>query len=216
VPGEFVALRERGEEALGEQWRGFEFVAANGKREDSDVNRAGTETFKQDRRNFFHDGQLGLRKLARERSEQWRKKIRGNGGNDADGDRPTDGVLALDDVASGGFEFAENGARAGEKSLAHIGEPHRAAETVEEARAEFPFEFHNLLREGGLRDVRLLGRAAEAAGFRDGAKVAKLMEFHRLCLSIISELYIGCIDRISLPLLLRSHAARQARLPRSN
>jgi hypothetical protein len=44
----------------------------------------------------------------------------------------------------------------------------------------------------------LLGGAAEAAGFGNGAEVAKLMEFHRLCLSIVSEVYIGCIAHGSL------------------
>src|SRR3977135_1880215 len=38
APGEFVIFGKRGEKALGEQRGGFEFVAADGKRQDGDVN----------------------------------------------------------------------------------------------------------------------------------------------------------------------------------
>jgi hypothetical protein len=46
-----------------------------------------------------------------------------------------------------------------------------------------------------LGDVGLPGSAAEAAGIDDGAEVAKLVDFHRLCLSSLSELYIGTMGR---------------------
>ncbi len=211
-----MILRERGEEALGEQRSGFEFVAADGKREDGDVNGARTETVQKDGRDFFHNTQKGLRKFARERSKTRREEVGSYRGNDANGDEAADGVLALDDVAFGGFQLAENGAGARQKCFADVGKPYRAAQAVEETRAELAFEFHDLLGEGWLRDVRLLGGAAKAAGFGDGAKVAKLMQLHRLCLSILSELYIGCIGRARLTLQLRSQAARFARLRPSN
>jgi len=126
--------------------------------------------------------------------------------NDANGDEAADGVLALDDVAFGDFQLAENGAGAREKSLAYVGKPYRAAQAVKESRAELIFEFHDLLGEGWLRDVRLLGGATEAAGFGHGTEVTKLMELHRLYLSIVSELYIGCIGYGTLFLQLRSQA----------
>src|SRR6266849_3096829 len=152
----------------------------------------------------------------RERSKTRREEVGSYRGNDANGDEAADGVLALDDVAFGGFQLAENGAGARQKCFADVGKPYRAAQAVEETRAELAFEFHDLLGEGWLRDVRLLGGAAKAAGFGDGAKVAKLMQLHRLCLSILSELYIGCIGRAPLTLQLRSQAARFARLQPSN
>jgi len=62
--GKFVIFRKRGEEALREQRGSFEFVAADGKREDGDVNGARTETIQKDGRNFFHNTQKGLGKFA--------------------------------------------------------------------------------------------------------------------------------------------------------
>jgi hypothetical protein len=46
--------------------------------------------------------------------------------------------------------------------------------------------------------MRLFGGAAERPGVGDGAEVAELMDFHRLCLSIVSEPYIGCIGGTAL------------------
>src|ERR1700687_3166465 len=111
--GGFAIFGERGEEALGEQRDGFEFVAADGKREDGDVNGARTETVQKDRCDFFHDRQQGLWKFAGERSELRRGGIGGNRGDDAGADGGGGGFLALDDVAFGGFQLAENGAGAG-------------------------------------------------------------------------------------------------------
>jgi hypothetical protein len=157
----FVTLRERGEEALGKQRCGFEFVAPDGKSEDGQVNGAGTKSVEENGRDFFHDRELCLRKFAGERSDLRREEIGRDGGNDAHADGTADGVLEFDDFASNGFQFAKHGASAREKSLAYVSEPYRAAETVEEARAEFPFEFHDLLREGQLRNERLLGGAVD-------------------------------------------------------
>jgi hypothetical protein len=122
--GEFVVPWKRGEEALSEQWRGFEFVTPDGKSKYGEVNRARTKAVKKDRRNFFHDTEKGLRKFARERSEERWQEIRGNRGNDADADGAADGAFALNNVASGSFELAKNGTGAREKCLTNIGEPH--------------------------------------------------------------------------------------------
>jgi len=66
----------------------------------------------------------------------------------------------------------ENGAGSREKGFAEIGEANGAAEAVEEAAAEFGFEFLDLLRERRLRDVALLGGAGEGAGIGNGGEVA--------------------------------------------
>jgi hypothetical protein len=52
------------------------------------------------------------------------------------------------------------------------------AEAVEEARAEFIFQFHDLLREGRLRDVRLFRGTAKGTSFGDRAEVSKLVKLH--------------------------------------
>ena len=72
-----------------------------------------------------------------------------------------DRIFALDDIASGGFEFAQNGPRAWEECFADIGEANGAAQTIEESRAKFVLQLEDLLGEGGLRDVRMLRGAAE-------------------------------------------------------
>jgi hypothetical protein len=51
--------------------------------------------------------------------------------------------------------------------------------------------------------MSLLRRQAETAGIGDRAEVSKLLEFHRLRLSMLCELYIGCIDAHSLVWLRR-------------
>jgi hypothetical protein len=58
--GQFVFLWEYREEWLGEERKRFEFVAANRKREDGDVNGAGSEAVEEDWRNFFDYGELNL------------------------------------------------------------------------------------------------------------------------------------------------------------
>jgi len=153
-------------------------VAANGEGKDGDVDGAGAETLEKNRSDFLDDGKAHLGKFARERSEMWREKVRRDGGNHANADGTAERIFLLDDIAAGGFEFTEHGAGARKKSLADIGEADGAAETVEEAGAEFVFELEDLLGKRGLGDVGLLGGAGEGAGFGDRAEVAKLMEFH--------------------------------------
>ena len=121
---------------------------------------------------------MRLRELTREGSKLRRKKIRRDGGNHADAKRPSDGVFTLDDVALGGFKLAEYGASPREEGLAEIGEANGTPEAVEQASSELVFELEDLLGERRLRDMRLLGRTAEGAGFGDGAEVAELVKFH--------------------------------------
>jgi hypothetical protein len=214
--GEFVIFGERGEQTLRKQRSGLEFVAADGECEDGDVDGAPTETIEKNGRDFFHDRELYLGKFSGERSKDCGQVVRSNGRDDADANPASHEVLALDDVATRGFEFVENGARARKESFAEIGEPHGASEPVEETRAKLIFQLYYLLRKRRLRDVGLFRGTAEAAGFRDSAEVAKLMELHRLCLSIVSELYIRCIGRGALGLHLQSQAVRLARPLRPN
>jgi hypothetical protein len=173
-----VLFGECGKEALGKEGEGFEVVAADGQSENGKIDGAGAETVEQDRGDLLGDRELDLGKFAREGSEKRRKEIGRHRGNNANGKRTTDGLLALDDVAFRGGEFVKNRTSARQEGFAEFGEAHGAAEAVEEANTEFIFELEDLLGEGRLRDVALLGRAGERVGFGDGAKVAKLLEFH--------------------------------------
>ncbi len=64
--------------------------------------------------------------------------------------------------------------------------------------------------------MSLFRGAAERAGFGHGADVTKLVKFHRLCLSIVSELYIGSIGRNLLVLEMRWQESCLAGPLRSN
>jgi hypothetical protein len=77
----------------------------------------------------------------------------------------------------------QDGTSAGEKGFAQIGEADGAAESVEEAAAEFGFELLDLLRERGLRDVAFFRGPGERGGVGDGAEVAELVEFHKRAVS---------------------------------
>jgi hypothetical protein len=181
-------------------------VAANGKSENGDIHRTGAEAFQEDGRNFFDDREPNLREFVREGSEPRREEIRRNCRDHADAKRAGNGIFALDNLATGGFKFTENGAGAGQEGLPEIGETNGAAEPVEKPGAKFVFEFENLLGEGRLRDMRLFGGTAERACFGYRAEVTELMKLHvlrlkiyyRQCLSILSELYIGSIEARAL------------------
>jgi hypothetical protein len=176
---ELVFLGERSEEPLGQQRNRIEFVATDGERQDGDVDCAGSKTVEKNWRNLFDHSQSNLGKFARENCQAGRKEIRGNGGNDADGDGTTGELLAFDDVAFGGFQFAKDGVGAREKRLPKLGEPDGAAEAVEEAGAEFILQLEDLLGERRLGYVRLFRSAAERASLSYGAEVTELVEFHK-------------------------------------
>jgi hypothetical protein len=178
VASEWVRFGNGGEERFGKNGEGFKFVAADGQSQQREINGGGAEAFKKHRSDFLHDGNVRLRKFAREVGQVRRKKIGSNGGNDADGDGATHGIFLVSQVAASCFEFAQHGTGARQECLANFGEAHGAAEAIEEASAEFVFKLADLLRERGLGDVGLASSTAEAAGIDDGAEVAKLVEFH--------------------------------------
>ena len=122
VGGEFVFSGQGREKPLGEQRGSVKFVAADGKGEDGDIHRTGTEAFQKDGRNFFDDREPNLREFAREDSEPRGEEIRRDRGDHADAKRAGNGILPFDDIPTGGFEFAENGAGTGQEGLAEIGE----------------------------------------------------------------------------------------------
>src|SRR5579885_3317718 len=165
-------------ERLGQERKNLEFVAANREGENGDVHGARAQPIEQNRRDFLDDAQMGLRKFAGKGAENGWKKIGSDGRDGADAHDSGERILALDDVAAGGFEFVQHGAGARKKRLADVRQADAAAKPVEEARAEFIFELEDLLRQRGLRNMGLFRGAREAARLGDRAEVAKLMEFH--------------------------------------
>ena len=118
---ELVLFGERGEEAFRNEGERFEVIAANGQRQNGKVDGAGAEAVEQDGSNLLGDGELDLGKFAGERSEKRRKEIGGDGGNDANGERTTDGLLALDDIPLRGGEFVKNGTSTRKEGFAEFG-----------------------------------------------------------------------------------------------
>src|SRR5260370_33075292 len=100
--------RERGEEALGEQGKGFKFAAANGQSENGEIENAGAEAVEENGRDFLDDAELRLRQLARKRREARWKKIGRDGGDDTDMNGAGDGILLRDDLAFGGCQFPQD------------------------------------------------------------------------------------------------------------
>jgi hypothetical protein len=207
--GEFVFFGQGGKEALSEKRKHFEFMPADGERENSDIDGAGAETIEKNGSNFFDDGEAYFGEFARERSELRRQEVGRDCGNHTDANCAAKRIFLFNNIAARSLEFTENGAGAWKKSFADVGEANGAAEAVEEADTQFVFKFKDLLGQRRLGDMRLLGGAAEGTGFGDGAKIAELVEFHkrsltsaqtrhRLCLSIVSEVYIGSIGAANL------------------
>ena len=118
------------------------------------------------------------------------QEVRSDGGDDPDSDGPAQGILSIGHIAASRFEFAKNSAGPGQESLAEFSEAHGTAEAVEETGAEFVLELADLLGKRRLGNMGEAGGAAEAARIGDCAEVTELVDFHRLCLSILSELYI--------------------------
>jgi len=108
----FVGVPRR---VLGEE-RKRRIRGANRKREDGDVNGAGSEAVEEDRCNFFDYGELNLRKFLGKRS-----RTRGRRYGATVGMRrrlpSRDRALLFDDFAASGFEFAQNSTGAGKKCL---------------------------------------------------------------------------------------------------
>jgi hypothetical protein len=177
--GELVSFRQCGVEALGEERVGVEFVAADWKGQDGEVDGAGAETIEKCGSDFFGDSEMNFGKFAGERGEARSEPIGGDGWYRTDYNGSGFGLQAFGEFVLGAGEFVEYRTRAREKRFAEIGEADGAAEAVEEAAAEFGFELEDLLGERGLRDVAFFGGSGEGAGVGDGGEVAKLVEFHR-------------------------------------
>ena len=70
------------------------------------------------------------------------------------------------------FDLAEEGTRVLLKNVTGRGEQNALAATLEKVDPQGHLEVAHLLRNIGLGDAKPIGRAAEAAGFSHGEKIA--------------------------------------------
>jgi hypothetical protein len=176
--GEFVFFGECGEKALGKECMRFEFVATDGKREDSEVHGSSAQTIKENGSDLFGDGEMDFGIFAGESGQALRQPVGSNRGNGTNNDGASLGLQSFREFILGAGKFVKHGTRAWKESFADFGEADGTAEAIEEAGTKFGFEFENLLRERRLRDVAALGGPGERAGVGDSAEVAELVEFH--------------------------------------
>jgi len=173
-----VFFGKSGEQWFREERQHVEFVSTNGQGEYSYVDTAGSEAFEKNGSNFFDHRDGGFGEAPGKRRENRREKVGSDSGNGSYSDLARDGILAFDDIAASGFEFAKNCACTRKKRFADFGKADGTPEAIEEARTKLGFELKDLLGERGLRHVRVFGGAGETAGFDDSAEVAELMKFH--------------------------------------
>jgi hypothetical protein len=157
---------------------GIEFVTANRKGQDGEVNGAGAKTIEENRRDFLGDGEMNFGKFTGEGCEARSEPIGSDGGNGADNDGAGFRLETLGEFVLGAGEFVEDGTGTRQEGFAQISETNGAAEAIEQAATKFGFELLDLLRERRLRDVAFFRGPGERAGVGDGTEVAELVEFH--------------------------------------
>ena len=74
-----------------------------------------------------------------------------------------DGSGKASDLEAGALEIGERFARMAQKQLSGRGEPHAAAQPLEERRPDFRLELDDLAIDGRGRDMERLGRAPDRA-----------------------------------------------------
>jgi len=99
-------------------------------------------------------------------------------GDEADGQGARIAALVLARALDGVFELGEDGADVFKEGGARSGERYAAVAALKQSGADFVFERLDLGGQRWLRDVQALGRAREAALFRNSDKVPELPQFH--------------------------------------
>jgi hypothetical protein len=82
--------------------------------------------------------------------------------------------------------LAEHCAGAPHESLAHRRQDHPAGAPLEQRHAEFALEFVHAPRQCGLCQFKMARGGAQAAAFRYGDDVAKLVELHGTDIRMVS------------------------------
>src|ERR1700676_862270 len=190
-----VLRRQRSKQPLGQQRRRLELVPAHWQRQNRHINRTRSQPLQQHRRNFFHHRHLHLRKFSRVSAQVTRQQIRRHRRNRAHHHRTSQRVLPLHRISPRRFQLPQHRPRPRQKRLPHFRYAHTAPQPVKKPRSQLILQLQDLLRKRRLRHVRLLRRTRKRSRVRHRTEVTQLMQFHRLCLSIVSELDIGTIAR---------------------
>jgi hypothetical protein len=91
-----------------------------------------------------------------------------------------DALLAFHDRGARLFEVVEQTLAEAEQGRAGRGDPHLATEAQEQLLLQLLFEEQNLPADRRLRQVQLLPRPGEGAGFGDGPEDLELTQVHGL------------------------------------
>jgi hypothetical protein len=121
---------------------------------------------------------LDPREAAVELAQQGRQVEVPRGEEGADGDRPADQPPQLVQVRAHSFGLGQRRARPADRDPARAGESDRAGRALEELDSQLFLEPAHLMRDGGLRDVQLLGGAREVAVPDDGLEISELAQLH--------------------------------------
>jgi hypothetical protein len=180
--GARMVFSQRRKQRLGSDAQQLQILVAQGERKNRDIDREVTQTFYEDGSRFFNDAKFCVRVFPGETGHIARYEVGRDSGDDADGDTAAKVGMLIGGAGARGFRLLQNCAGARNESAAGLGEANAATEAVEEFGAQLFFEFQHLLGKRRLGNLAALGGAAEIAGVGDGANVAKLVEFHRVCL----------------------------------
>src|SRR5262249_4397333 len=111
-----------------------------------------------------------------------------------------------------GFDFLEDAPGALEEHAAGLGQGEVAAAPFEQPDAELLFEQLDLLGQGGLTHVELVGGATKTADAGDARQIVQLAQLHGV-LSNLANLALGVTFTFSVALTLTLTLTRALTLP---
>jgi hypothetical protein len=170
-----VLPRQRRKQMLREQRKRLELVSANGQRQNGHVHHARAQPLQQHRRDLFQHRNSRLRKSPRQKRQLRRQKVRRDRRNHANANRSSHRLLPLHHVSARRLQLPQDRSRSRQKRFPQVRKPHRPPQPVKQPRPQLILQLKNLLRQGRLRNVRLLRRSAKRSAIRHRAKISKLM-----------------------------------------
>lgn len=177
-------------EAMGGAGDEYEILGAEGERgeavwwvwvgqpDDRSVVVATTEVFDEWHGVFFSQRDLDTRVTFVERDEESCDIDLGYAGDDAEAESPGHNSVELRDCRPSVVDCVKDGAGVGKQHLAGRSQTHGRGRAVEQLFTDVGFESSYLLADAGLRDVKLLGGAGEAAVAGNRNEVVELSELH--------------------------------------
>ncbi len=116
--------------------------------------------------------------LAHERRQKRRQPERAVAGHRADNQLASVEVRELEHLFLGSLDFLQDTLGAGQECLAGLSQRQVASAAFEESHPELLFEQLDLLGQGGLGHIQLVGSSAKAADAGDVTQVLKLPKLH--------------------------------------